>query len=79
METMGECPNNNGASLFDLSLSEIIWPRLTVLPAALVRCPIISGGLMEGTTPVERVLRPNEVAMTCAGHCQLRWIPPFAI
>ena len=27
-------------------------------------------------TPVECFLRPNGVAMTCAGHCQLRWTHP---
>ena len=41
------------------------------LPAALVRCRIISGGLGGEVWCLER-LRPNGVAVTWAGHCQLR-------
>ena len=44
----GNMVNNNGCvTVWFLSLLEIIWPRLTVLPVALVRCPIISGGGIE--------------------------------
>ena len=48
----------------------------------------LAGGLGSGavlgagwrvSTPGKRFLRPNGVAMTCAGHCQLRWTQPFVI
>jgi hypothetical protein len=56
-----------------LVMLEIIWPRTMVLPAALDWVPnhFREAG-WRVLMPVEHFLHPNGVAMTCAGHCQLR-------